>query len=312
MLVLLVSIWGLNYLFVGLGLTGSGPLWLATLRAGVGLAGMLVLVRVAHRRGTFGWGARRDALLLGIPNTTLFFGLWFIAARSVPPGIASVVVYTFPLWVALLSGPMLGRQLSRGAWGSVAVGFVGVALIAQVGSLGRSGVSWLPIIELAAAALSWAVGTVLFQRRFSTAEILPASAYQLAGGFSALLGATLVLTPLPLPAPSFDVIAAALWLGLAGTAVGYSIWFTLLNRTPAAEISAYLFLVPVVALGASALLLGERLTWVQGLGVAFVLLAIYGVGRASAPRIGSRDPGSGGLWNGGTPRKTVDQRVGGS
>ena len=131
----LVTIWGLNYLFVTVGLTGSGPLWLATLRSGIGLTGMVILVTAARGWTVFDLRAKRDALLLGIPNTALFFGLWFLAARSVPPGIASVVIYTFPLWVALLSAPVLGRPLPAVAWASVALGFVGVALIAQFWSL---------------------------------------------------------------------------------------------------------------------------------------------------------------------------------
>ncbi len=283
----LVLAWGFNYLFVDVGLTGAGPLWLATLRSGVGLAGMLVLVTMAR-----GWGAldargRRDALLLGLPNTALFFGLWFRAAGSVPPGIASILIYTFPLWVALLSAPILGRSLSVGAWVSVAVGFAGASLIAQFWSFVGPGVSLVPILELAAAAVSWALGTVLFQRRFRTPEILSASAYQVAGGFAALLVVTLVLAPVPLPAPTFDVIASVLWLGLVGTAIAYAIWFTLLGRTPAAQISAYLFLVPVVALAASAILLGERLSAEQAVGVGLVVVAIYGIGRA---RISVRPP----------------------
>src|SRR5271170_8280493 len=122
----------------------------------------------------------------------------------------------------------------------------------------------------------WAVGTVLFRRLFHEPEILTASAYQLAGGFAVLLGASVLLTPDQFPSTSPSVLAAALWLGLAGTTIAYAIWFTLLDRTPAAQISGYLFLVPVVALVASAVVLGERLTLVQGLGVGLVLVAIYG------------------------------------
>ncbi|MGA8664901.1 MAG: DMT family transporter [Thermoplasmata archaeon] len=286
----LVTIWGLNYLFVTVGLTGSGPLWLATLRSGIGLAGMVILVTAARGWTVFDLRAKRDALLLGIPNTALFFGLWFLAARSVPPGIASVVIYTFPLWVALLSAPVLGRPLPAVAWASVALGFVGVALIAQFWSLAGVSVPVVAIVELGAASVSWAFGTVLFQRRFRSPEILPASAFQLAGGFAALLGASVVLAPSSLPTPTWDVIASALWLGLAGTAVGYAIWFTLLDRTPAAQISAYLFLVPVVALTASAVFFGERLSLLQAVGVGCVLVAIYGIGRAYLQPWPHRDP----------------------
>jgi drug/metabolite transporter (DMT)-like permease len=277
---LIVLAWGLNYPFVNVGLRSSGPIWLAALRAGVGLAGMLVLVTAYRAWGTLDAAGRRDALLLGLPNTALFFGLWFVAAEHVLPGTASVVVYTFPLWVAVLSAPVMGIRLTLAAWASVAAGFVGVALVAQFWMLGSGGVSPLPIAELLLAAVSWAMGTVLFQRRFSPREILSASAYQLTGGFAALLAAAVGVESLRPPAPTVDLGVSLLWMGLVGTAVAYAIWFTLLGRTPAAQVSAYLFLVPVVALAASAVVFGERLGWVQVGGVALVLVAIYGIGRS--------------------------------
>jgi len=277
---LMVLAWGFNYLFVVVGLRSAGPVWLATFRVGIGLAGMLVLVTLARGWGTLDPRGRRDAMLLGIPNTTLFFGLWFVAARSVPPGIASVVIYSFPFWVALLSAPVLGRPIGRTAWLAIVTGFAGVALISQSWTLLGPHLSIWPIVELLAASVSWAAGTVLFQRRFQAPEILSASAYQLAGGFLGLLLILVATGVEPIPRFTPDFIASVLWLGLIGTAVAYAIWFTLLGHTPAARISAYLFLVPLVALTASVVLLGERLAWAQVAGVGLVLAAIYGIGRA--------------------------------
>jgi drug/metabolite transporter (DMT)-like permease len=276
---LMVLAWGFNYPLVAVGLASASPLWLATLRAGVGLAGVIVLVSVAHGWGTLDAQGRRDAILLGIPNTAGLFGFWFVAAQSVPPGVASVVIYTFPLWVALLSAPALGKPLRRAAWVAIATGFVGVALISQGWRLLGPGVSILPILELLTAALSWAFGTVLFQRRFRREQALSACAYQIGGGFVTLGLATILLGFEPVPSPTPELIGATLWLGLVGTTVAYAIWFTLLGRTAAARISAYLFLVPIVALVASVVLLGERLVWVQVAGVGLVLLAIVGIGR---------------------------------
>jgi drug/metabolite transporter (DMT)-like permease len=287
--VLMALAWGFNYPLVVVGLGFASPLWLATLRTAVGLAGTLVLVTVARGWGSLSWTDRRDAFLIGIPNTAGLFGFWFVAARSVPPGIASVMIYTFPLWVALLSAPVLRSRLNGAAWAGIATGFAGVALIARVWSPSGSGLALLPIVELLLAAFSWAVGTVLFQRRFQARQALAGCAYQLAGGLTALTFATLLVGAEPLPSPTPEFIGAVLWLGLIGTAVAYAIWFTLLGRTPAARISAYLFLVPIVALAASVVFLGERLVWLQGVGGALVLVSIYVVGRTRMGRA-STDP----------------------
>jgi drug/metabolite transporter (DMT)-like permease len=280
---LLVVVWGLNYPFVNLGLHSASPLWLASLRAGLGAATTVGIVTARRAWGTLDRAGRQDALLLGIPTTALFFGLWFWAARLVTPGIAAVVIYTFPLWVALLSYPILAQRLRPLQWGAVALGFVGVALISQVGTAGSTTVPLSAGAALLGSALAWALGTVLFVRRFRREQMMEANAFQMVGGTVGLLGATLVLAATPLPSPTPDLVFAAVWLGVLGTSIAYAIWFMLLGRTRASTLSAYLFLVPVVALAVGALYFGERLAWVHVLGVVLVLASTYGIARATAP-----------------------------
>jgi drug/metabolite transporter (DMT)-like permease len=277
---LVVLFWGLNYPFVVLGLDYASPLWLASLRAGLG-----ALVIVPYLSGTHGWGrldgqGRRDAMLLGIPNTAAFLGLWFLAAQHLAPGLTAVIIYTFPLWVALLSAPTLNQRLTARHWIAVSVGFVGVVLASKVWQVSGSSISLLPVIELLGAAVAWALGTVLFQRRFEPAAFQEANAFQLIGGTVALLIATLVITPFPLPHFTISLVITILWLGVLGTGVAYAIWFWLLSETKAATLAAYTFLVPVVALVASVSYFHESLSLLQIVGVVFVLGSVYGIATA--------------------------------
>jgi len=165
--------------------------------------------------------------------------------------------------------------------GSVLVGFAGVVLVADPW-VGGSPPPWSAIVELLVGAVSWAVGTVLMQRWFRGEEMQEANLYQLLGGSVALVGASLVLEP-GLPTLSLPLLGILLWLGGVGTAFAYSVWFWLLSRRRAAPLSANLFLVPVVALTASAVLFGERLSWFQYVGVAAVLVSIYLTNRNAEP-----------------------------
>lgn len=279
----LVVTWGLNYLFVRAGLGYASPLWLAAGRAsiGAGVVGLMLLV-APTLRGLLDRRGRRDALLLGLPNTAAFFGLWFVAAAEVLPGEAAVLVYTFPLWVALFAQPVLGHRLSGGTVAAVALGFGGVVLITEPWGGGATLPPLTAVAELLGGAVAWAIGTVYFQRRFRGPEMLEANFFQLLGGSGALLLAAFVAGPAA-PAASWTLVGILLWLGALGTAVAYSIWYSLLARTRAGTLSAYLFLVPVVALVASTALLGERLDAVQLGGVAAVLLSVYGTSRWAEP-----------------------------
>ncbi len=273
--------WGLNYPFVRVGLETTPPLWLAFFRAGVGLLGVSLISLWGTRRIIFVGAERRDALLLGLLNTSLFFGLWFLGASSVPPGETSVIIYTFPLWVSLLSAPLLHRPLRGVEWLSVTAGFLGIVLVTEVWTVLGPGSSPVALLAILGAAVSWALATVLFKRRFTGRTLWRANGYQLLGGTVGLLAAALLLEPRGFGTVGYTLLGVVLYMGLIGTAVAYAIWFELLERFPAATLSNYTFAVPVVALVASAFLFGERLSLVQAAGVALVALGIFLTGRRS-------------------------------
>jgi probable blue pigment (indigoidine) exporter len=297
----MVVAWGLNYLFVASALDDAPGLWLAFFRAGVGALGLGGVLASSRPAGALGRRAVRDALLIGIPNTGVFFGLWFLAAGSVSPGQAAVIIYTFPLWVALLSVPVLGERFGGAQALAIALGFLGVLLVAEPWVGGTNGAEPATTLELLGGAIAWAVGTVLFKRRFHGEQVPTATGYQLVGGSLTLLAAALVLEPTPAFRVDPGLLGSVLWLGLVGTTLAYLVWFALLDELPAATVSAYTFLVPVVALVASVALLGERVSATQLAGIALVLASIFGISVASrrprhdppiAPRANSATAGS--------------------
>jgi drug/metabolite transporter (DMT)-like permease len=286
---LMVVAWAGNYLFVRQGEEFVAPLWLAALRAGVGAMGVGAFLAFRPQPGGFSPAQRRDALLLGIPNTAIFLGLWFVAAPSIAPGETAVIVYTFPLWVALFAPALLGSHLGRRHGYAVGLGFAGVILVSQpwTASVGRGDL--IPFAELLAAAVSWALATLVFQRRFAPGELARANGYQLLGGAAVLLGASFLTHQAQTPLSSTDLWISVLWLGLLGTAFAYAVWFHLLRSVHASALSAYAFLVPLTALAFSAAFEGERLGASQLGGVALVVAGIYLVGtNPLAGRSGTR------------------------
>lgn len=277
-------VWGFNFLFIRVALADASPLWLAFLRAAVGAGVAAVVLTPLRGWNTLDGRGRRDALLLGIPNTVAFYSLLFAAIESELPGIAAVLTYTFPLWVALLSPRFLGYPLRPRTWAAIGAGFLGVALISLAGAAVSGGVPLVPVAETLGAAAAWALGTVLFQRRFPRNQMLEANAYQLIGGSVGLAILVVALAPTPFPRFTPDLGLSLVWLGVLGTALAYSIWFDLLGHTPAATLSAYAFLVPVIALVGSVLFFGEHLVAVQIAGVVLVLSSIYVIGRAIPDR----------------------------
>ena len=68
--------------------------------------------------------------------------------------------------------------------------------------------------------------------------------------------------------------AAVLYLSIASTLVGYTLWTRLLNRHPSSRIAPFSLLVPVAGLATAAITFNEWLTPLQWLGALGVLLGL--------------------------------------
>jgi drug/metabolite transporter (DMT)-like permease len=70
-------------------------------------------------------------------RSVIFFGsngLFISALPHVELATASAIMFTTPLIVTALSGPLLGEQVGKWRWGAVVMGFVGALIIVQPGS----------------------------------------------------------------------------------------------------------------------------------------------------------------------------------
>ena len=140
---------------------------------------------------------------------------------------------------------------------------------------------------------AWATGTVCtkyFQRKHAL-HPLNFIAWQLLVG-------VLPLTVLPLAldfAPVQWSLVYALLLvqvGAVATAFGFMLWIAILRYLPAGTASLNMFAIPVIALASSMLVLGERLTRLDWLGIACIGagLAIISVRAWRASRRGEEAP----------------------
>jgi drug/metabolite transporter (DMT)-like permease len=279
----MILAWGLNFIFVKFGLAASPPLWLAAVRASVGSAGIIVILIAWPSAYRLTSRERRDALLLGIPTTGLFFGLWFSAAVQIPAGESAVLVYTFPMWVVVLSFILLRQKVRWIAWASVVAGFLGVVLIEQPWRGSSAGIPAGAIVELLVAAASWALGTVLLKARIRGPGLRTANGFQLLTGTGALIVGAIVFEPHPVIQVNSDFVLSIVWLGIVGTSLAYVVWFMLLERFPASTVSTWAFLTPVVALVASLLLFHESLDAFQLVGVAAILIGAFAIARSATP-----------------------------
>jgi len=284
-------VWGSTYLAIAIAVQTLPPFLYAGLRflvAGVILAGWLAFRRVDLRV------TRRElqgAAVVGILMLSVANGLVVLAERTVPSGVAALIVASIPLWIVvyrMVSGERVGRDLLAG----VLLGLVGVAVLVVPGGLNGT-VDPIGAIMLFVATLAWALGTFLSPRLATPRNALVSTSYQMLAGGVALLVAGLGrgelgnLDPATFSTPSLIAFA---YLVVFGSLVAFSAYTWLLQNASVSLVSTYAFVNPVVAVVLGALILAEPITPTIVIGAAIIVVAVaFIVFRQNVARRADRD-----------------------
>ncbi len=281
LVVLLVLAWGSTFAAVKIGLESAPPILFAGLRSVLGGAVMVVLA--ASRSGRPALRATWPAYaLLTLLNVVLFFALQTLAIRELPSGLAAVLIYLQPVLVGVLAARFLGEPLTAVKVGGLLLGFAGIVVV-SIGAF-RGHVSMPGVAEAVAGAATWALGTVVFKRYADRVDPWWAVAIPFLVGGTVLSMGGVVLEGTAV-AWSGRFLVAFVYASLVGTALSWSLWFTLVAGGEAGRAASYIFFVPLVSLAIGALLLHERLGLSLLVGAALVVVGVYLVNRPSrAPR----------------------------
>jgi drug/metabolite transporter (DMT)-like permease len=196
-------------------------------------------------------------------------GFLNLALRTLPASTAAILLFSNPIWVALLARPVLGEHLNALRWIGLILGVIGVALTVGVSFGGRP----LGVIFAVAASLSFAVST-LITKRFKPSQNSWALTFwqMLVGGAVLLAAAALARQEWPTSLTSVDW-GCFWWLVIPASTGSFGLWFLALERAGATQASGFLFLAPVFAVVLSRVVLGEAFSFVQALGAILVIAA---------------------------------------
>jgi drug/metabolite transporter (DMT)-like permease len=286
--------WGSTFTAIRIGAAEMPALLLAGTRFLI--AGSLLLAWCRWRGLRLMWPAKNmlrlgliGLLLLGGGNVGLVY-----AERTVPSGLASLVLAVIPLYVALIEMFLPGGEpLPVRGWLGMALGFAGLgALVAPSLRTGLAGDRTLLVAlgVLLAGALSWTAGSILSRRSKLPVNSFVAAAWQMlaAGIFNTALGTALDQWP------QFHLNAAAVgsltWLITGGSLLGYTGFIYLLEHVPVAKVSSYAYVNPVVAVLLGIFLLHERPAPAEFAGMAAIILAVFLLTTAQVKAKGKTQP----------------------
>lgn len=219
-------------------------------------------------------------ILLGILNPGISYTLSLIGLTHVTASVATMLWAAEPLMILGLAALFLGEAVTWRLLLTMLAGATGVALIANIGGA-FGGMSDDPAgtLLLLGAVLCCAVYTVFSRKLSEQVDAITAVAVQQSAGLVwavALLSAGRQFgSAADFRTLSPGLFGAAAISGLLYYAAAYCLYIAALREVPAAVAGSYFNVIPIFGIGLAYLFLGERLTPVQWLGAATILISGY-------------------------------------
>jgi len=251
---ILIVIWGLNFVVIQVALQELPPILLTFLRFFFAAFPAVFFLKPPKTSWKLLFSYALTLIILDF--CFLFTGMYI----GVSAGIASLTLQTQVFFTAILAVIFLKERMSKAQILGALIAFIGVAYVA-FNTGGDVNFMGLLLVEL--AALSWAAGN-LVSKKIGRVDMLSLVTWGSLISLPFLLALSFLLES---HLWSIETIMNLSWRGIGAlaylvypvTLFGFAMWSWLLSRHPATVVAPFTLLIPIVGFSSSALLLGESL-----------------------------------------------------
>ncbi|MDS0221148.1 DMT family transporter [Haloarcula sp. S1AR25-5A] len=273
--VALAVAWGSAFTAIKAGLEYFPPVLFAAFR--YDLAGLLMLGYAVYVTDQWVPRSRADWIVVGIGGSLLIAAyhiFLFIGEQGTTSAAAAIVVSLSPILTTGFARAFLPEErLTPLGIVGLLVGFVGVGVLSNPDPSNLLDPRTVSLFLVFLAAAAFALGSVLTRRFDDDLEIETMEAWSMLLGAVLMHGVSAGLSESVTDIQwTVEAGLALLYLVVVASALGFLIYFDLLERLGPIEINLVSYAAPVVAAATGLLFLGERPTFFTGVGFACILV----------------------------------------
>ena len=279
--ILVVIVWGANFTVIKLGLGGVPPMLLVTLRYTLVAFPAVFFIKPPKM-------ALKDILLYGFTVGVGQFGCLFYAMHiGMPAGLASIIVQLQAFISPLLGYLLLKEKFKTKQLVGFLIGALGLLVIGISSStIGITSIPISAILLTICAPIFWSISNIVAKtaskKSMEKGEQLDMLSLVVWGSLvppvPTLMLALLIDSPQTLinSMSNLDIMSifAVLYLAFGSTLFGYGFWSILISKYPINKISPLSLLVPITGLLTASIVLLEKLSKLQWLGVSVILIGL--------------------------------------
>ncbi len=267
--------WGVIGLFIKpLGAGGLQPIQIAQIRNLLALVGFILLFAITRRRiPTVAVGDLWLFLGTGVASIALFNTLYFYTMEMSTLAVASILLYTSPVFILLMARIFFGEKLTRRKLFSVFLAITGCVFI--TGLIGDSPkIGTLTLITGLGSGFCYALYSIFGRMAIAKYDSLTVITYT-------FLFTTFSLLPFSRPDEIYALMGGtpglmkdALFLAILSTMIPFVLYTTGLRYMDTSKAGILACIEPVVASLVSVFVFHEAFGWTHALGITLVLTSI--------------------------------------
>jgi drug/metabolite transporter (DMT)-like permease len=272
LLLLMATIWGVNFSVIKYGTRFIAPLAFNGTRIPIAAAtqlGLATALRLERVPAALAW----RLILLGMLGNGAYQVLFILGVVRTRVATAALIVAATPAFIAILGRLFGTEQLTARQWCGIALQIVGCSTVVMGSARGLGGTdSFAGGALLLGAALSWAIYSVLLRRLDARVHVLQLGGYTMLGGAvvtSVVALPALIATEWSTLPPS--AVWAILYSAIGAMVFAYLFWYRGLRILGATRTAVYSNLQPVIAAIVAYLAFHEVPTIAQAIGATFVI-----------------------------------------
>lgn len=253
-------IWGYTWVTMKIAISDIPPFLFSSLRLLIGAIPLFIILIFQRKKLFVDKENFKSYLIMSLLMSLGYMAILTYGMQFVDSGKTSVLVYTMPIFVTIISHFKLDEKINIYKMIGLIFGLLGLLFILGLEIINPDTKVIFGELLILISALSWGLANVFSKIRFKNIDVIHMNAWQLIIGALFLFVLSLILEPTYSVKWSNKALLSLLFNGLFSTAFTFVVWFWVLKKINASKASMALMFVPILGIVFGWLQLGENIT----------------------------------------------------
>ncbi len=270
--ILLLLIWGLDFVICKAALSYFEPMILLTLKYAIGIFVVIVIKLIKTPKTMIKPKHIPIFFLCALMGEIGYFGLEYSAIKVMPVALVTVILAFVPIFSILIERVVFKQKIHYSIVFGIIISVLGVGIIVgpHFGGLGSKSI--IGLVMAFAAAFLWSAYNFLTESLQNEYDDSTITLFQVVAALCIMAPYAIWRQP-DFSGVSTEILIGVIYLGIFGTGVAYLIYIRIINHLGSTTAALFANFLPLSSAILAWMVLGEKLSLIQAIGAIIVVVS---------------------------------------